>query len=273
MIEATEIKNIHNEIVDLAINLYGIDLGGYSPEFLDRRLELLASRKGINSAFQLKHELINNANFAKELEMNISVNVTSMFRDPEFFKRLIDIIKIDYQPSDNLRIWHPGCSEGNEVYSLAILLHEANLLSNTLLYGTDISHEALLIAKEASIRVEHLKIFSSDYRIASGKYSLKDYFILSYQKAIINKAIRKHTCFSAHQLGSDSSIRKFQVVICRNMFIYYNTSFQTMLLNSLLESLDAGGILCMGLYEPISNLKGAEKLVCIDDKFRIYKKL
>ena len=108
--------------------------------------------------------------------MNISVNVTSMFRDPEFFKRLIDIIKIDYQPSDNLRIWHPGCSEGNEVYSLAILLHEANLLSNTLLYGTDISHEALLIAKEASIRVEHLKIFSSDYRIASGKYSLKDYF-------------------------------------------------------------------------------------------------
>lgn len=273
MIASAEIKNIHNEFVDLAINLHGIDLGGYSPEFLDRRLELLASRKGINSVFQLKHELINNANFAKELEMNISVNVTSMFRDPEFFKRLIDVIKIDYQPSDSLRIWHPGCSEGNEVYSLAILLHEADLLSNTLLYGTDISHEALLIAKEASIRVEHLKLFSSDYRIASGKYSLKDYFILSYQKAIINKAIRKHTCFSAHQLGSDSSIRKFQVVICRNMFIYYNTSFQTILLNSLLESLDEGGILCMGLYEPISNLKGAEKLVCIDDKFRIYRKL
>ncbi len=273
MIPAAEIKNIHNEIVDLAIHLYGINLGGYSPEFLDRRLELLASRKGLNSAFHLKHEIINNANFAKELEMNISVNVTSMFRNPEFFKQLLNIIKIDYQPNDTLRIWHPGCSEGNEVYSLAILLHEAGLLSNTLLYGTDISHEALLIAKEASIRVEHLKIFSSDYRIAGGKSSLKDYFILSYQKAIINKAIRKHTCFSGHQLGSNSSIRKFQIVICRNMFIYYNSSYQTMLLNSLLESLDEGGLLCMGLYEPISHLKGAEKLVCIDNKFRIYRKL
>lgn len=272
MISSEELQIAREEILNIARELHGINLDGYRPAFIERRLGIIASNAALNSTFHLKNELINNNSFANSFEMNISVNVTSMFRDPIFFKRLIDIIKEIFPLNEELRIWHPACSKGNEVFSLAILLGEIGLLSKSILYGTDICHKSLAEAKTGMINSEDLKRFSINYQLAGGKTSLNEYFNSSYGKALINKTVRAHTCFSHHKLGSDPIIRKFNIILCRNLFIYFNPKHQTMLLQNLINSLEDKGLLCMGLHEPIHHLEGAEQLECIDSINKIYRK-
>ncbi len=214
MITEKEISSSRNEFLDLALNLYGIKLDGYRPEFIDRRLGVLASKNGFNSMFQLKHELVNNELFAKTLEMSIAVNVTEMFRDPIFFKVLKNIINTNFKTSNELKIWHPACSKGHEVFSLAILLKEIGMLENSILYGTDICHESINEARKGVIRGKELKKYSTNYLLSGGKNSLSEYFKISYDNALLSHSIKERIKFSYHKLGTDSSFQIFLMILC-----------------------------------------------------------
>jgi chemotaxis protein methyltransferase CheR len=196
-----------------------------------------------------------------------------MFRNPDFFKALSTIIRKEYTDSASLRIWHPGCSNGQEVFSLAILLHELGLLEKSLLYGTEINHTALKSAQNGTIDASMLRHFNEAYRKSGGKLSLREYFNLSYDKAILNRNLRNNMQFGYHQLENDNSFQEFDIICCRNLFIYYDATVQTQMLQKMTDSLKPNGILCLGVQESISHLPLSDQYETINEDLTIYRKI
>jgi chemotaxis protein methyltransferase CheR len=262
-----------NELIcEVARLLHNIDLSGYNAAFLNRRLELIISRKGFKNSRQLMHEIVNNTAFALELETALTVNTTSMFRDPEFYVSLLRTINNKWQPNDEHRIWHAGCSSGEEMFSLAILLKENNLLNNCVQYGTDISHEALQTARGGSFKVSQFTKAAKNYRESGGQYSLKEYTSICYDQIMLDPQLKKRFIFSYHHLGNDKVFQTFDLILCRNLFIYYDFTYQQKMLKVLQEALLPTGLLCMGSCEAITFIDPEGVFECIDKKQHIYRK-
>lgn len=264
---------LNDEIISIAKKIYKIDLSGYKPSFIDRRLKLIAMRKGIFSARQFKDLIINSGEFNHYLEEEIPVHVTSLFRDHDFFNSLINQITYQYNKSGILKIWHPGCSDGSEVYSMAMLLESRMNHIDFKLLGTDISHESILTARSGSLNCKNLHEVQFLFRASGGKGSVREHVISSANSFVIRQKLYDKIRFSRHVLGSDSKFTKFDVIICRNMLMYYNDKAKEKITKDLYDSLHTGGILAIGKQESIHNLEITSKLEVLDKKNKIYKKL
>jgi chemotaxis protein methyltransferase CheR len=264
---------LNDEIITIAKKVYKIDLSGYKPSFIDRRLKLIAMRKGIFSARQFKELIINSGEFNHYLEEEIPVHVTSLFRDHDFFNSLINHISDQYNIAGTLKIWHPGCSDGSEVYSMAMLMESRMNHIRYKLLGTDISHESILSARSGSLNCTNLNEVQTLYRASGGKGSIREHVISSANSFIIRQKIYDKIRFSRHILGTDSKFTKFDVIICRNMLMYYNENAKEKITKDLYDSLHKGGILAIGKNESIHELDIIKKFEIIDKKNKIYKKI
>lgn len=245
--EDREIELLINEIFEY----HGYDFSGYSRASFKRRIDRLIPLDGFASFHDFLSRVRTDEAYFKRMVEEITVNVTEMFRDPAFYKVLRTEILPTLAPKPFLRIWHAGCSTGEEVYSMAIMLQEANLLHKTLLYATDINPQVLEAAKKGIFPLRMMKEYSENYLESGGKQDFSKYYIANYGLAKFSDDLSKQMVFSQHNLVSDSSFNEFDLILCRNVLIYFDKDLQDRALMLFDQSLARLGYLALGTKESI----------------------
>lgn len=260
------------ELIALVKQLYGFDFGHYSQASLKRRLLRIMQLNKL-PFYDLKHQLVNNTGFFQHFLEEITVNVTEMFRDPSFYTALNTQV-IPYLSSyQHSKIWCAGCSSGEEAYSLAILMNEAGLRKKSFIYGTDINTEVLSEARKGIYSLRKIKSYAENYQMAGLSGSIADHFTILYDAASIHNELKQNTLFSVHNLVSDSVFNEFQLICCRNVFIYFENALQEHVLDLFYDSLAPLGFLCLGAKETIRSESFRQKFKVINHKENIYQKV
>lgn len=266
---------IKDEDVDILLNdlldTYGYDFTEYSKASLKRRIHRLFALDKFPSFAELRYRVKNDDDYLKRFVEEITVNVTEMFRDPAFYEALRKEVLPVLATYPLIRIWHAGCSTGEEVYSMAILLHEANLLHKSLLYATDLNPDVLEKAKQGIFPAGQMKQYSENYILAGGKKDFSSYYTSRYDRAKFDKTLTKKMIFATHNLVSDRSFNEFQLIFCRNVMIYFDKELQDRVLQLFDQSLEPLGFLALGSKETLrfSTIASSYKLV---SKEKIWRK-
>ncbi|MGV3764313.1 CheR family methyltransferase [Parapedobacter sp.] len=260
------------ELIALVNNVHGLDLGGYSRASLKRRISRILAIYQIDFTV-LKDNLVNAPGFFNKFLVEVTVTVTEMFRDPAYYKTLREDIIPYLATFPHIKVWSAGCSTGEEVYSLAILLHKEGLYNRTFIYGTDINMDVIERAKQGIMDLKKMKTYSDNYLQTASGDSLSEYYTAKYDAAVIHHELRKNVLFSTHNLVSDGVFNEFQLITCRNVLIYFNADLQRKVVGLFYASLALFGFLCLGAKETLApyNLEG--KFRMISKTHNIYQKI
>lgn len=261
-----------NELIILVKEIYDFDFSGYAKASLKRRIARVLLLKHFDF-YDLKHALINDPRFFSNFMDEITVNVTEMFRDPSFYKALNTQVVPYLSSFPYIKVWSAGCSSGEEVYSLAILMEKHGLKNRSLIYGTDINSVMLKQAGKGIYNYQNVKTYAGNYNLAGLTGSLTEYFTTKYEAAVIRNELKKNTFFASHNLISDSVFNEFQLICCRNVFIYFEAGLQEKILGLFYDSLCPLGFLCLGTKENIRLEVSKEKFKKVDAKENIYQKI
>jgi chemotaxis protein methyltransferase CheR len=265
-----------NELEDIVLLIqkqYGYDFQDYSRASLLRRIRRFMEKSKMQTAFDLKHELINNPSCFNRFVNEIVVNVSDFFRDPTFYESLIKDVFPYLESYPSINIWSAGCSFGEETYSLAILLKESGLLQKSRIYATDISSNAIEKSKKGIFSKMNFKEYSNNYFACGGKQSLNDYFISDEKNFMINSDLKKNLLFASHNLATDGVFKECELIVCRNVLIYFNEELQNKVLNLFYESLPVNGFLALGKKESLRFTTVSDKFIEIDRTEKIFKKI
>ncbi|MEO3407979.1 protein-glutamate O-methyltransferase CheR [Mucilaginibacter sp. CAU 1740] len=260
------------ELIDIVKKVHGFDFAGYTKASLKRRLTRIMLLNKFEF-YDLKHVLINDADFFQNFLEEITVNVTEMFRDPSFYKAVNAQVVPYLSTYQHAKIWSAGCSTGEEVYSMAILMKEAGLGKKSFIYGTDINTEVLREARKGIYSLRNIKSYAENYQYTGLKGSITDHFTILYDAASIHNELKQNTLFSVHNLVSDNVFNEFQMISCRNVFIYFETFLQERILELFYKSLCPLGYLCLGSKETIRSDAFKSRFKVINQKENIYQKV
>lgn len=231
--------------------LYGYDFNAYARASLKRRVNRLFALDRFPSFAEFRFRLrTDKAYFGRFIEQ-ITVNVTEMFRDPSFYLALRQEVLPVLSTYPFIRIWHAGCSTGEEVYSMAILLKEANLLQKSILYATDINPLVVQQAASSIFPLMPMKQYSENYIQSGGRNDFSSYYTAGHNKVIFDAGFKKHMVFSTHNLVAESSFNEFQLIVCRNVLIYFDKDLQARVFQLFDESLERLGFLALGSKESL----------------------
>lgn len=246
---------IRDEDVDILLSdlleVYGYDFNDYSRASLKRRIQRLISLDHFPSFAELRYRVRSDEHYLKRFVEEITVNVTEMFRDPSFYFTLRQEVLPILATYPLIRIWHAGCSTGEEVYSMAILLKEAGLLHKSLLYATDINPDVLEKARKGIFPLVQMKAYSENYILSGGKEDFSSYYSTRYNVAKFSSELSEKMIFATHNLVSDGSFNEFQLIICRNVMIYFDKDLQERALQLFDQSLEQLGFLALGSKETL----------------------
>ena len=260
------------EVIYLLKNISEFDLSGYSKSSLKRRLERFLQIEKMDIV-DLKNAIINVKDFHNYFIQELVVNVTEMFRDPQFFvslkKNVIPYLKTYQQ----IRIWSAGCSTGEEAYSTSILLNETGILNRSFIYGTDISPRALDIARKGVYSLNKIKSYTENYLKTDPSSDFSNHYTAMYDAAIIHQEYRNKVLFSTHNLVTDHPFNEFQLIMCRNVMIYFDKELQRRVLKLFYDSLSLFGFLCLGSKESLFAHDIKNNFKVIDKQFNIYQKI
>jgi len=238
-------------LLDAIYLKYHCDFRGYAGSSLKRRLTTALGRFECSTLSQLQDKVLHDATVFPALMDYLTVQVSEMFRDPTYFLSLRQKVVPLLRTYPSLKIWVAGCSTGEEVYSLAILLREEGLLERTLIYATDINQAALKKAEAGVYDLERIAGFTSNHQKSGGKTSLSDYYTAAYGAVVLDKSLRRNVVFSDHSLATDSVFAEMQLVSCRNVLIYFNRQLQERALGLFRDSLCRKGFLGLGSKESL----------------------
>ena len=230
---------------------YGYDFSRYSVDMLTRRILDTLSRSGDTRVSDLIPRMLYDPEFFSTLIYNISIPVTEMFRDPACFYCLRHDILPKLKTYPYLNIWHAGCATGEEVYSLAIILKEEGLYDKCQIYATDINDIALKKAKDGIYKANEMAKYTRSYQEAGGTGAFSDYYHAKYGNARIKASLKEKVTFANHNLVADGVFGEMNLILCRNVFIYFTKALQNDVLKLFLESLCTGGYLCLGNSESL----------------------
>lgn len=254
------------------LEYYGYDFSAYAKASLRRRIVRLMGMDRFPSFAEFRFRVRNDPHYLTRFIEQITVNVTEMFRDPLFYKTLRTKVLPVLATYPHIRIWHAGCATGEEVYSMAIMLREEGLLDKTLLYATDINPEVLETARRGIYKLSTIKQYSENYIAAGGRRDFSDYYTANYAHAQFDTSLIQRAIFSTHNLVSDSSFNEFQLILCRNVLIYFEKELQNkvcLLFNASLEHL---GFLALGAKETIRFTDIAASYTQLENE-KIWRKL
>ncbi|WP_293302216.1 protein-glutamate O-methyltransferase CheR [Pedobacter sp. UBA4863] len=247
--------NITDEHVEILVNdvleQHGYDFTGYSRASLKRRLARLYTLDKHVSFAEFRYKTLNDNVYFKHFVEGVTVNVTEMFRDPAFYRLLRTKILPSLNTYPFIRIWLAGCSTGEEAYSIAIILKELNLLHKSLIYATDINPTVLEKAASGMFPLSQMKSYSENYIASGGEKEFSSYYTANYSLAKFDTALKAKMIFSTHNLVSDRSFNEFQLILCRNVLIYFDRSLQFSVLQLFDQSLESLGYLALGTKETI----------------------
>lgn len=256
-------------IIDLIRRSHGYDFRHYSKASLKRRFLHYKTKHHLDTLADMIPVLLNDPQQFNDLLSDISITVTEMFRDPEFYRSFANIVIPKLKTYPYVKIWHAGCATGEEVYSMEILLEENNYLERAQLYATDFNPYALELAKKGIYSKERYPLYEKNYQESMGKFSLAHYFIKKYEALKIKRYLQKNVTFSQHNLATDKMFSEVEVVICRNVMIYFNKKLKNRVFKLFYESLTDHGFLCLGTKETV-NFPGFK---CLDPAASIYQKV
>ncbi|MES2829048.1 MAG: protein-glutamate O-methyltransferase CheR [Bacteroidota bacterium] len=249
-IPAVNDEQVETLLSDLLEN-YGYDFTGYSRASLKRRITRLYGLDKALSFAEFRYRINNDNVYFKRFVEQITVNVTEMFRDPFFFKTLRESVLPALGTYPFIRIWLAGCSTGEEAYSVSIILKELNLLSKSLIYATDLNPVVLEKAGQGMFGMSQMKQYSENYIASGGTKDFSTYYTANYSLAKFNDDLKSKIIFSTHNLVSDHSFNEFQLILCRNVLIYFDRDLQHKVLNLFDDSLEDLGYLALGTKETI----------------------
>ena len=260
-------------ILEAIYQKYGYDFRNYAKASLRRRLRYRLSQSNLKTISEMQHKLLNDKGFFDTLLLDLTINVTEMFRDPSFFKALREIVISELKKQPFIKVWHAGCSSGEEIYSTAILLKENGMYESSLIYATDTNEMVLDKAKSGIFPIEKMKDFTVNYRKAGGLASFADYYTARYDNAIMDNSLKKNIVFSNHNLVTDSVFGEMDLIMCRNVLIYFNRELQDRVFRLFMDSLRPGGFLCLGSKETIRFSSFSENFENVIEKERVYRRI
>ncbi len=253
---------------------YGFDFTNYAMSSFKRRVSRIIELYKFSSVEALMHKILEDAVFFEEFISEITVNVTEMFRDPPFWRELRDkIIPNILLNHKKVTVWHAGCSSGEEVYSMAILLQEMGILQHSKIVATDIDDVILAKAKEGIYPLKNMDLNEKNYVRFRGENNLAEYFEVKNGKAYMDRSLVKDVSYRKHDLVNGIVFSKFDLVICRNVMIYFNQTLQNDVLKKLHESIFKYGYLAIGSKESLIWCEIANKFIVVNNEEKIYKKI
>ncbi len=252
MLKSTEHSD---ELIEILLSdvleVYGYDFTGYSRASLKRRILRLYEMDKFVSFAEYRYKIRTEPGYFKRFLEEITINVTEMFRDPAFYKTLRTEILPRLGTYPFIRIWVAGCSTGEEAYSVAIFLKELNLLHKSLIYATDINSEVLATAGQAMIPLNKIKLYTENYIAAGGSEHFIDYYTANYSLGKLKDELKSKIIFSTHNLVTDNSFNEFQLILCRNVLIYFDRPLQNKVFELFNNSLEKFGYLALGTKETL----------------------
>jgi chemotaxis protein methyltransferase CheR len=252
---------------------YGYDFSHYARASFMRRVRHAMMEEGAPSVSALQAKLLRDPFVMRRFIAHLSVHVTSMFRDPEFYQTLRKLVIPWLRTYPFVRIWHAGCATGEEVYSMCVMLEEEGLYERCRIYATDLSEVVLHRARLATYPLSAVQKFTENYQRAGGNLEFSRYYTADQENAIIHERLRRNVLFSLHNLASDGSFNEFHLVCCRNVMIYFDETLQERVLSLFDGSLARGGYLALGRRETLnlSSLKHAYREM--ETGSRLYRKM
>jgi chemotaxis protein methyltransferase CheR len=271
--EDVAIEDIEIDLLLEAIyQRYGYDFRSYTKASIRRRIMHRLGLTGMDNVTRMTERVLRDREFFVSLLNDLTVNVTDMFRDPEFYlafrREVVPLLKT----FPFLKIWHAGCATGEEIYSMAILLEEEGLYDRSIIYATDIDKNVLASAKKGIYPISSMRQFSENYRAAGGRGSLSDYYTAKYDGAILDQRLKRNIVFADHDLVTDQVFGEMNVILCRNVLIYFDRELQQRVFRLFFDSLDMGGVLCLGTKETLRYSGLEEAFESIDERLRIFRK-
>ncbi len=268
-LEALEIKLL----LEAVFEWYGFDFRDYAYASLRRRVWQAVTDEGLKTISSLQERLLHEPACLDRFLQCMTVTVTSMFRDPHFYLALREKIIPILRTYPFFRIWHVGCSTGEEVYSMAILLSEEGLYEKSRIYATDINESVLRRARKGQYSLRSMQRYTHNYLCSGGKGAFSDYYIAKHNSAVFSRSLKKNIVFAHHNLVTDGSFNEFQLICCRNVLIYFNQTLQRKVFRLLTESLDLRGFLALGNKESIRFSQQEDLYQEFDCVQKIYRRL
>jgi chemotaxis protein methyltransferase CheR len=252
---------------------YGFDFRSYAYASIRRRLWKRIQEEGLPTMSALQERVLHEPAMMEKLLLDLSINVTAMFRDPSFYITFRQHVVPLLRTYPFIRIWHAGCSTGEEVYSMAMLLREEGLYDRSRIYATDINEVVLQRAKAGIFPLERMQEYTDNYMRAGGKRSFSEYYTAKYGGALFDQSLTKNVVFSQHNLVTDRSFSEFNVVLCRNVLIYFDKTLQSKVHSLFYDSLAMFGVLVLGSKETLRFMAHEECYQQIAPPEKIFRKV
>ncbi len=259
-------------LIEAVFHAYHYDFRGYAQASLRRRLKTALARFECRTLSQLQERVLHDPPVFPALLDYLTVQVSEMFRDPEYFRALREQVVPLLRTYPSLKVWVAGCSAGEEAYSIAILLREEGLLDRALIYATDINPNTLQKAAAGLYEADRIAGFTRNHRASGARSSLSEYYTAAYGRAVFDRSLREHIVFSDHSLATDSVFAEMQLISCRNVLIYFNRELQDRALGLFHDSLCRHGFLGVGSKESLRFSARAGAFDSFVREQRIYRK-
>jgi chemotaxis protein methyltransferase CheR len=258
------LETIHRE--------HGYDFRLYSEAHILRRISNRLTLSAVRNVAEMQDKVLHDRDFASLLIRDLSITVTEMFRDPDFYRSIRTLAAPVLKTYPFVKIWHAGCSTGEEAYSTAIVLKEEGLYDRATIYATDFNQQALIRAKEGIFSNRTIKDYTLNYQKAGGTGSLSDYYTSNYDNVIMDQSLKRNIVWANHNLVTDGVFSEVHMVLCRNVLIYFKPELQNKVHKLFHDSLINGGILCLGSKESLRFSDFSDKYTEMEGKQRIFRK-
>ncbi len=269
----SRIEEIEMALLLEAIQLYyGYDFREYAPASLKRRIHKYLEMAHLTTISALQDHVLHNPGHMQQLLDVISVDVSAIFRDPTFYLAFRQKVCPWLRGLPFVRIWHAGCAAGEEIYSMAILLVEEGLSEKTRIYATDLNTSLLNKAQAGIFPIKRMQSYTENYQRAGGKRTFSEYYTARYGNAIFNPELKQNVLWAQHNLATDASFNEFQVIVCRNVMIYFNQGLQGRVHNLIYNSLCPQGVLALGKKEMLNNTPHGNDYEVLDHEEKLYRK-
>lgn len=268
----TDIEVQLQQLIEAIYLQYSYDFRDYSGASQKRRVLYALTQLACPSISELQSRVVHDPRVFQQVLQYLTIPVSEMFRDPTFFLALREQVIPHLRTYASLKVWIAGCSTGEEVYSLAILLREEGLLERSLIYATDINPASLDKARQGIFPLNSIRGFTANYQQSGGQRAFADYYTAAYDAAIFDKSLRENIVFADHSLATDSVFSETQLVLCRNVLIYFNKNLQDRALSLFHDSLGNRGFLGLGSQESLEFSAHARRFEPLVRAQRIFRK-
>jgi len=268
------VENVEIQLfLEGVFRVYGYDFREYARSSIRRRILHMMGMEKLQTVSELQDRVLHQERYMERFLKEVSINVTAMFRNPRFYaafrERVVPLIaNLPY-----IRIWHVGCATGEEVYSMAILLKEENLLDKAKIYATDINEIVLDKGKKGIYPLNQMKEYTDNYIRAGGSGSFSEYYTADNQNAVFSASLQRNVVWAQHNLVTDSSFNEFDIILCRNVLIYFNKSLQNKVHTLLYNSLKTGGVLGLGAAESLKFTTLEDRYEELDRQMKLFRKV